>query len=233
MVRSSKSKRRQKLPDGATEEDLKVVRDFFSQNVETPISPEQVKKVGQEAMRQHMNSALILTVMKKDYKCGMNMKQLKEGMVEGPEETVVQKPTPAPKATEKAVTKVVEEEITREAVSRVRQVLDTGKGIEDAMGPVARLYGFENTNAFVISMFDFWSTWHEHVNKLVEQNAAYKWAIGEIVRKLTPEALKALEDVSIKEITTSVLMAGAATGHYPDPETLRQYITVVKEEMKN
>ena len=101
MVGTSKSKRKQKLPRGCTQEDLDKVRDYFSANVQTPIDPDQVKKVGQEALRQHVNSALILKVMKQDYKCGMNMQQLKEGLEAGPEAAEGQEPTPAPKATEK------------------------------------------------------------------------------------------------------------------------------------
>lgn len=106
----------------AQDGELNRVRDFFSQNVETPIDRDQVKKIGQELLRQPVNSALILKVMKQDYKCGMNMQQLKEGLEEEPKAAEAQEPTPSPKATEKAVAKAVETAITDEAVARAMRL---------------------------------------------------------------------------------------------------------------
>lgn len=138
----------------------------------------------------------------------------------------------APRKTEAAVEQTVEKEITSEAVTKIREAMATGKGVEDALGPYARLYGYENTTQFLLGMFDFWSTWHEYVGQLVEQNAAYKWAVQELTRKFTPEALRALEDAAIRDVSHSLLVAASQTGNYPSPETLRSYIQVIKEEMK-
>lgn len=188
-----------------------------------------MQAAGQELCKRGYNPGYVAKVLKAETGFGFNVQQLHTAKAAGPKEP----PEQAPRSTEAAVEKEVTKEITAEALTSVRASLSTGKGIEAALGPYAKLYGYENTNLFVLELFDFWGLWHEYVNKIVEEIQLLRWGIQEMQRKLSPEALKALKAQAIKEISQSVLIMAASTGKYPDPQMFQQYIMQVKEEIEN
>jgi hypothetical protein len=149
-----------------------------------------------------------------------------------PQDLKVESGEAAPPSVERAVKQHVVKEITEEAVKKVEQALATGKGIDDALAPYAKLYGYENVNQFALELLGFWDLWHGQVDAMFKELQVMRWAFGELQRKLSPEALQALKTVSINEITQSVLLAAAQTGKYPEAELLREYIQVVKEEIE-
>ena len=163
---------------------------------------------------------VINKVVKQETGTGFSVKKLKQ--VKGEQ---------APAGVEKTLERVVTTEIAREAAAELRAVLQTGKSLEDAMGPLARFYGFESTAVFVTEMFTFWDTWHKHIQTVVAERDMFKWAIRELTEKLSPEARKVLKDEAVKEVTMATIVMGQQTGNFPPPETMRGYIKVLKEEM--
>lgn len=182
---------------------------------------EAVRTACQELVKAGHNRAYILKAAKELTGFGFNQQQIsppKEGK--------------AAPGVEKGVEKKVTAEIAREATLQLHAVLATGKNLEDALGPIARFYGFGTTADFVLGMFTFWDTWHDHVEALTQDNEQLRWALNEIVTKFTPEARKTLQDQAVKDLVFSTIIMGQQTGKFPPPETMRGYIQVLKEEMK-
>jgi len=215
MPKKDKKKRQAFTPEKyeaalAAVKELKVPKD----------NKEAAMQAGQDLIRQKMNTAAVQAAVKEVTGFSFSFKQItppKEGE--------------APASVRKAVAKKVEQEIAEEAMNKLEQALATGKNLEDALGPIAQFYGYENTKTFTIDIFGFWDTWHAHIKKLVAERDSFKWAINELMIKLSPEANKILTNQAVKELAMSTSVLGYLTGNFPPPETMRGYIKVLKEEM--
>jgi len=82
-------------------------------------------------------------------------------------------------------------------------------------------------------MYGFWDTWKDHVAPLVTERDQYKWAIRELIAKFTPEARKVLAGQAVKELVISLATMGSLTGHFPPPDVLKEYIQLLRDEIKN
>lgn len=215
MSKKAKKKRKaftQEKYDAAVKalKDLKVPQD----------NKEAAQKAGQTLISQKMNTAAVQAAVKDVTGFSFSFKQL-----------TPPKEDEAPASVLKAVEQKIEAKIAAEAMNKLEQALATGKSLEDSLGTIAKEYGYENTEVFVTDIFGFWDTWHAHVEKLVVERDLYKWAINELIVRLGPEAKQILKNQAVKELTISTLVLGQQTGNFPPPETMREYIKVLKEEM--
>lgn len=166
------------------------------------------------------NRAVLLKVGKDLTGFGFNIKQI----------TVAKEGQPPP-SVEKALEQKVVTKIAEEATENLKQVLATGKTLEDALGPYAHFYGYQATSDFVVIIFDFWQTWKDQVKQLVEENHLQAWALREMLEKFTPEARKVLRDQAVRDLFMSVIVMGQQTGRFPPPETMKGYIEALREEL--
>lgn len=192
-----------------------------------PNTPEEVLAAAKQVFGKVHNPTAVVSAVKGIYQVGLQGKDLKATADAGTAGTVGQ----VAKSAKTAVKEEVEKVIAAEATAEVRRALDTGKGAEDVFGPYARHYGYENTNAFVGAMFDFWETWHGNVQVIARERAEYKWALREVLKAFTPEAKKALKNQMLNDTALSVMLMGQQTGKFPPPETMRGYLQILKEEL--
>lgn len=159
-------------------------------------------------------------VIKQETGKGFSIKKFKELKGEAPPGKVVKK-------LERRITR----EIAKEATAKIGQVLETGKTLEDNLRPIAHFYGFESVSSFVGHIYFFWDTWKDHVPQLVEKNKLLEEGMKRLVHVFSPEVKKAMAKQSIKDLPISLGLMGSLGGHFPPPETMLEYIRILKEEM--
>jgi len=185
------------------------------------LTKETVLKAAQQLVKMKFNPGAVIKVVKQQTGLGFSVKQV-----------TATKEKKAPASVIKTVERKVAAEIAKEAVAKIDAVLDTGKSLEDALGPIARSYGYETTTQFVLTMYGFWTTWKDHVAPLVTERDQYRWAINELMERMSPEARKVLAGQAVKELVISLATMGSLTGHFPPPDVLKGYIQLLRDEMK-
>ena len=216
------SKQEKRRAGGFSDVQLKEVKAAFLQLNPAVGDKEQVLKAAKALREAGLTPGAICKVAKEDYKVGISIRMLGKAREKA-----------APKSVEKRVEAEVTKEVVAEATEKIKAVLATGKDLEDQLGRLASYYGFDSTADFVIAMYDFWDTWKDHVGKVVQENSEYRWAIQELVKAFTPEAKKRLRDQAVKDLVVSTVIMGQQTGKFPPPETMRGYIQVLREELKD
>jgi len=211
-----KKKQRKPFPDKYLEQ----IRSELRKTLPEKPTKEQAQAAAQGLTEKGFNPGAVIKVIKELTGYGFNIQQVRKEKAGEP-----------PAAVKKVVETKVTKEIAKEATAHLEQVLSTGKNLEDQLGQLAKFYGYPKTSDFIMEVYSFWDTWRDKVETLVEENKQYRWAIRELLEKFTPEAKKVLRDKAIRDFVMSTVIMGQVTGKFPTPESMREYIELLKEGM--
>lgn len=67
---------------------------------------------------------------------------------------------------------------------------------------------------------------------LYEENLMLKAAIREVVNKFSPEANRGHRERLVQDFIVSMTTLASLTGVYPPPETMKAYVSMLKEELE-
>jgi len=188
-----------------------------------PIEDKQkVLQVGKQLTKTYQVAA-VQDVIKRVAKHSFSFKQLSSKREEGQ----------PPPSVEAQLDKKVTTKIAEEAAKKLETVLATGKSLEDALGPYAKQYGFEDTADFIVAMFDFWDVWHGKVPDLVKERDEYKWAITQLLNSMTPEVAEDRIRAALQEFAMNTMIAGQISGKCPTPKEMMEHLQNLKEILRS
>lgn len=186
------------------------------------IKPEELTKdtvllAAKQLVKLGLNPGAVIKILKAETGFGFSIRQV-----------AAKKEREAPVSVEKLVEKKVTTVIASEAARTVNQALATGQGLEKALGPIAKNYGFDSVGAFVVKMYDFYSTYKGYIKKMDEEVLLLKGTIKHLAQHFGPESRKALRARATWNFL--IELSKATNGKLPPPETLQVMIKEIKEE---
>ena len=214
-------KEKKKEKPGFSNEYGDEIKAAFLQIKPEELSKETVLVAAKQLVKAGFNPGAVIKILKAETGFGFSVRQV-----------AAKKEEEAPAAVESGLTKKVTREIAREAAKKLETVLSTGKNLEDALGPFAQQFGYENTADFIVAMFDFWDVWHGQVPDLVKQRDEYAWAITQLINSMSPEVAESHIKDALQEFATNTMIAGQLSGNTPTPKEMMEHLQNLKEILR-
>lgn len=212
------SKKKSQLPKGCTKEDYDKVKAFMAALITTPKDRENVRLAAVEARKQKFNSALVIHVANQEWQQGFNPSQV------APPKEKEEAAGPVEEKSEKKATEAVQTSITKavvkESEDKITAVLEVGKGVVDTIGKYVVDYGFSDVTSFLNEVLEFYLSYHDKVENLVDDLAEYKLAVEELTTHLGMFVRGEIREDKAQNRVVTMVLANAGAGKPSSPQEI-------------